>query len=171
MSYQPTAHYGMKVGAITYPSLLLKLVLLHTDQTCFRHCSVLRPCCACCAAEDPAEGEDLASSTQRYLNDSLEQANMAEAFEPEEFKGMLYHDGVDSQGRPVIVVNTDAVGTGRKARSQAMQHMLHRLEPIVTQVGYEPSTIFVMANRFLCCRHADTVVMPLGGSACWNGSA
>lgn len=86
--------------------------------------------------EEPAEQEDLASSTQRYLNDSLQQASMAEAFEPEEFKGMLYHDGVDSQGRPVIVVNTDAVGTGRKARSQAMQHMLHRLEPIVTQGPY-----------------------------------
>lgn len=67
---------------------------------------------------------------------------MAEAFEPEEFKGMLYHDGVDSQGRPVIVVNTDAVGTGRKARSQAMQHMLHRLEPIVTQVS-QPSSVVV----------------------------
>ena len=60
---------------------------------------------------------------------------MPEAFEPEEFQGMLFHDGVDSQGRPVIVVNTDAVGTGRKARSQAMQYMLHRLEPIVSQVG------------------------------------
>ncbi len=47
---------------------------------------------------------------------------------------MLFHDGVDSQGRPVIVVNTDAVGTARKARSQALQYMLHRLEPIVTQV-------------------------------------
>lgn len=62
---------------------------------------------------------------------------MPEAFEPEEFKGMLFHDGVDSQGRPVIVVNTDAVGTGRKARSAAMQYMLHRLEPIVTQVSVQ----------------------------------
>lgn len=59
---------------------------------------------------------------------------MPDAFEPEEFKGMLFHDGVDSQGRPVIVVNTDAVGTTRQARSQALQYMLHRLEPIVTQV-------------------------------------
>lgn len=61
---------------------------------------------------------------------------MADAFEPEDFKGMLFHDGVDSQGRPVIVVNTDAVGTTRKARAQALQYMLHRLEPIVTQVCY-----------------------------------
>ena len=58
---------------------------------------------------------------------------MPEAFEPDEFKGMLFHDGVDSQGRPVIIVNTDAVGTARNSRSQALQYMLHRLEPIVTQ--------------------------------------
>ena len=49
-------------------------------------------------------------------------------------RGMLFHDGVDSQGRPVIVVNTDAVGTTRKARGQALQYMLHRLEPIIVQV-------------------------------------
>ena len=75
---------------------------------------------------------------------------MADAFEPEEFKGMLFHDGVDSQGRPVIVVNTDAVGTARKARSQALQYMLHRLEPIVTQV-----CLLVAA----CAIHAPSVNM------------
>ena len=32
-----------------------------------------------------------------------------EAFEPPEFQGMLYYDGVDSLGRPVVVVNADAV--------------------------------------------------------------
>lgn len=55
---------------------------------------------------------------------------------------MLFHDGVDSQGRPVIVVNTDAVGTTRKARGQALQYMLHRLEPIVVQVS--------VVHAFLC---------------------
>ena len=64
---------------------------------------------------------------------------MADAFEPDEFKGMLFHDGVDSQGRPVIVVNTDAVGTTRKARSQALHYMLHQLEPIVIQVTVQAS--------------------------------
>lgn len=88
--------------------------------------------------EEDAQAEAAAaaeSNTNRpFTSDYLEEGRMADAFEPDEFKGMLFHDGVDSQGRPVIVVNTDAVGTARKARSQALQYMLHRLEPIVTQV-------------------------------------
>lgn len=106
-----------------------------------------------CAEEPAQQEEDLVSSTRRYLNDSLQQASMPEAFEPEEFKGMLFHDGADSQGRPVIVVNTDAVGTGRKARSAAMQYMLHRLEPIVTQVSVylqQDSCYRLQANLSWC---------------------
>ena len=64
---------------------------------------------------------------------------------------MLFHDGVDSQGRPVIVVNTDAVGTGRKARSAAMQYMLHRLEPIVTQVSMHSFSKTAMRDCKLIC--------------------
>lgn len=92
----------------------------------------------CCAGpqqqEEDAQAESAADTSRPFTSDYLEAGRMADAFEPEEFKGMLFHDGVDSQGRPVIVVNTDAVGTARKARSQALQYMLHRLEPIVTQV-------------------------------------
>ncbi len=84
--------------------------------------------------EEDAQAEAAADTSRPFTSDYLEEGRMADAFEPEEFKGMLFHDGVDSQGRPVIVVNTDAVGTARKARSQALQYMLHRLEPIVTQV-------------------------------------
>jgi len=87
--------------------------------------------------EEDAQTEAAAAETDTsrpFTSDYLEEGRMADAFEPDEFKGMLFHDGVDSQGRPVIVVNTDAVGTARKARSQALQYMLHRLEPIVTQV-------------------------------------
>jgi len=38
-----------------------------------------------------------------------QEAADAEAFEPPELHGMLYYDGVDSLGRPVVVVNADAV--------------------------------------------------------------
>ncbi|KAL0049226.1 hypothetical protein WJX82_009144 [Trebouxia sp. C0006] len=89
--------------------------------------------------EEDAQTEAAAAETDTsrpFTSDYLEEGRMADAFEPDEFKGMLFHDGVDSQGRPVIVVNTDAVGTARKARSQALQYMLHRLEPIVTQGPY-----------------------------------
>lgn len=86
--------------------------------------------------EEDAQTEAAAETdtSRPFTSDYLEEGRMADAFEPDEFKGMLFHDGVDSQGRPVIVVNTDAVGAARKARSQALQYMLHRLEPIVTQV-------------------------------------
>lgn len=85
---------------------------------------------------------------------------MAGAFEPEEFQGMLFHDGVDSQGRPVIVVNTDAVGTTRKARGQALQYMLHRLEPIVVQVLVSAS------ERHACCRSQLVKYMLVVGGKC-----
>ncbi len=97
--------------------------------------SVKHPFCAGPQQQEvDAQAEAAADTSRPFTSDYLEEGRMADAFEPQEFKGMLFHDGVDSQGRPVIVVNTDAVGTARKARSQALQYMLHRLEPIVTQV-------------------------------------
>ncbi|KAK9820116.1 hypothetical protein WJX72_006268 [[Myrmecia] bisecta] len=56
-------------------------------------------------------------------------------FEPDDFRGMLYYDGVDSLGRPVVVVNAEAVAS-TVTRRQAMDYMLQRLEPIVTQGPY-----------------------------------
>ena len=52
--------------------------------------------------------------------------------EPIELRGRLYHDGVDSLGRPVVVLNADAVAAN-VSRQWACQYMLHRLEPIVSQ--------------------------------------
>ena len=83
---------------------------------------------------DESASESAADVSTYATSEYDRDACFADAFEPEEFRGMLFHDGVDSQGRPVIVVNTDAVGTTRKARAQALQYMLHRLEPIVVQV-------------------------------------
>ena len=56
-----------------------------------------------------------------------------EAFEPPEFRGLIFHDGVDSLGRPVIVVNADAMAP-KVSRKAAFAYMLQRLEPIVVQV-------------------------------------
>lgn len=86
--------------------------------------------------QDDSASESAADVSTYATNNYDQDARLADAFEPEEFKGMLFHDGVDSRGRPVIVVNTDAVGTSRKARGQALQYMLHRLEPIVVQVTF-----------------------------------
>jgi len=49
-----------------------------------------------------------------------------EAFEPPEFHGMLYYDGVDSLGRPVVVVNADAVAAKVESWSLAcwVEHFL-----------------------------------------------
>ena len=62
----------------------------------------------------------------------------AEFYEPPEFKGLLFYDGVDSLGRPVVVVDFDAVAP-TTARSAVMQYILQRLEPIVSQVPACPS--------------------------------
>ena len=86
--------------------------------------------------QDDSASESAADISTYAPSNYDQDARLADAFEPEEFRGMLFHDGVDSQGRPVIVVNTNAVGTSRKARGQALQYMLQRLEPIVIQVTF-----------------------------------
>ncbi|KAK9825463.1 hypothetical protein WJX81_005184 [Elliptochloris bilobata] len=67
----------------------------------------------------------------RFVPDEAE----TEAFEPPEFQGMLYYDGVDSLGRPVVVVNADAVAA-KVSRRAAGQYMLRQLEPLVAQGPY-----------------------------------
>ncbi len=57
----------------------------------------------------------------------------ADFYEPPEFKGLLFYDGVDSLGRPVVVVDFDAVAPST-TRAAVMQYILQRLEPIVSQV-------------------------------------
>ncbi|KAK9816247.1 hypothetical protein WJX74_000840 [Apatococcus lobatus] len=59
----------------------------------------------------------------------------ADFYEPPEFKGLLFYDGVDSIGRPVVVVDFDAVAPST-TRSAVMQYILQRLEPIVSQGPY-----------------------------------
>ena len=63
--------------------------------------------------------------------------------EPPELRGLLYADGIDSMGRPVVVVNAEAVRP-TTSRKEACAYMLKRLEPIVQQVralksGAEPA--------------------------------
>ena len=44
--------------------------------------------------------------------------------EPVELRGMLYHDGVDSLGRPVIVLNADAVAANVSRQWACLQTAL-----------------------------------------------
>lgn len=46
----------------------------------------------------------------------------------------MYSDGLDSLGRPVVVVDADAIKP-TTSRKDACTYMLKRLEPIVQQVG------------------------------------
>ncbi len=55
--------------------------------------------------------------------------------EPPEFQGLLYYDGLDSLGRPVVVINADAVAEEKPARKAAFNYLLHQLEPVVSQVA------------------------------------
>ncbi|CAL5219363.1 g1182 [Coccomyxa viridis] len=60
----------------------------------------------------------------------------AEYIEPPEFRGLLFFDGLDSLGRPVVIVNADAMGENKGARKNAFQHIVQVLEPIVVQGPY-----------------------------------
>lgn len=66
----------------------------------------------------------------------LDLAAFQEFMEPPEFQGLLYFDGLDSLGRPVVVINADAVAEEKHARKAAFQYLLHQLEPVVSQVGF-----------------------------------
>ena len=57
-----------------------------------------------------------------------------EYIEPPEFRGLLFFDGLDSLGRPVVIVNADAMGENKGARKNAFQYIVQILEPIVVQV-------------------------------------
>lgn len=57
--------------------------------------------------------------------------------EPPEFRGLLYFDGIDTVGRPIVVVNARADAMLQpKLRNRAMEYMKRRLEPIVYQGPY-----------------------------------
>ena len=54
--------------------------------------------------------------------------------EPRELRGLMYSDGLDSLGRPVVVVDADAI-KATTSRKDACSYMLKRLEPIVQQAS------------------------------------
>lgn len=57
------------------------------------------------------------------------------------FRGLLYVDGVDSLGRPVVVINADAIPSNM--RSSALTYVKTHLEPLVTEGHY----VIVFAAR------------------------
>lgn len=59
------------------------------------------------------------------------------AYEPPEYQGMLFYDGVDARGRPVVVVNADVALSVPSKRKAALEFILQRLEPIITQVCFK----------------------------------
>lgn len=66
---------------------------------------------------------------------------MQEYVEPSDFQGLLFFDGLDSLGRPVIIVNADAMGENKGARKSAFQFIVHTLEPVVIQVQRQSGTL------------------------------
>lgn len=59
---------------------------------------------------------------------------MQEYIEPPEHRGLLFFDGLDSLGRPVVIVNADAMGEQKGDRKSAFQYIVRTLEPVVIQV-------------------------------------
>ncbi len=91
---------------MTYPGC--SLCSLHWQRQQRRprqepRCALWTPAAAARAA--PRSG----AARREAVAPGRQEAADAEAFEPPELHGMLYYDGVDSLGRPVVVVNADAV--------------------------------------------------------------
>lgn len=55
-----------------------------------------------------------------------------QSYEPPEYAGLVFHDGIDALGRPVVVVNADALAP-KSSRKDAIAYMQQRLEPIIVQ--------------------------------------
>lgn len=66
--------------------------------------------------------------------------------EDEAFRGLLFLGGRDSHGRPVVIVNTDAIPAGHNAapRDAALAYMVKKLTPIVTKVHLRKLSITMM---------------------------
>jgi len=58
-----------------------------------------------------------------------------QSYEPPEYAGLVFHDGIDALGRPVVVVNADALAP-KSSRKDAIAYMQQRLEPIIVQGPY-----------------------------------
>jgi hypothetical protein len=60
-----------------------------------------------------------------------------EEMEAEQFRGLLYADGRDSHGRPVLVVDVDRIPAGQQGapREAALSYLLRQATPLVCQVG------------------------------------
>eukprot|EP00882_Tetradesmus_deserticola_P007978 GHRQ01008402.1.p1 GENE.GHRQ01008402.1~~GHRQ01008402.1.p1 ORF type:complete len:647 (+),score=292.52 GHRQ01008402.1:89-1942(+) len=58
--------------------------------------------------------------------------------EDEAFRGLLFLGGRDSHGRPVVIVNTDAIPVGQNPapRDAALAYLIKKLTPVVTRGSY-----------------------------------
>jgi len=82
------------------------------------------------------EGGNNASHTKPHESDILPQTpkvDMGKEWE-ETFKGLVYVDGIDALGRPVVVLDADAVPP--RMKSSALTYVKTHLHPIVTSGDY-----------------------------------
>lgn len=90
--------------------------------------------------------------------------------EDEAFRGLLFLGGRDSQGRPVVIINTDAIPAGHNSapRDAALAYLLKRLSPVVTRVrvkaGWRRPATRASAYRSICLRFASLRVCLMSGS-------
>jgi hypothetical protein len=93
---------------------------------------------------------------------------MQEYIEPPEFQRLLFFDGLDTLGRPVVVVNADALGDNKGARKSAFQHIVNVLEPIVIQVrlALSSTSLFQMLVWVLRQVQPDDSIVLCAGSIC-----
>lgn len=95
------------------------------------------------ASADCAEGPACSGGAEDNLDDAVlveKTSDLPQSLQEQEdeaFRGLLFLGGRDSQGRPVVIVNTDAIPAGHNSapRDAALAYMLKRLSPLVTRVS------------------------------------
>lgn len=95
------------------------------------------------ALNNSAANAASSSVPERETNDRTSETTLAQEATPRvdmgpewenTFRGVLYEDGMDSLGRPVVVINADAVPSNM--RSSALTYVKTHLEPLVTAGHY-----------------------------------
>jgi hypothetical protein len=82
-------------------------------------------------------GDDFGAEDAVLIEKTSDLPQSLQEQEDEAFRGLLFLGGRDSQGRPVVIVNTDAIPAGHNSapRDAALAYLLKRLSPIVTRVS------------------------------------
>lgn len=128
--WRPNQRLSQMTGTFKIVSIYFDCIIQHLIHSIWQHLLLLSGIYACLHTfHFPSTWGE----SECWEGWAKMQASIPAPAEPEEYRGLVYYDGVDSLGRPVVIVNADALPRSA-SRKAAVTYLLQRLEPIVTQV-------------------------------------